>query len=64
MTKRFSLDAMKPGINSTGGQASARAASPAGHFSHSDAVTSHGTAGAGGGGCPHDPAVALIKETK
>ena len=47
-------DAMKPGINSTGGQVSAPADTPAGHFSDSNAAATHGAASGRGEGLPQD----------
>ena len=45
-------NALKPGVNSTGGQEPARDVSPAGPFSHSNAADTHGAASAGVGVSP------------
>lgn len=47
-------DATKPGINSTGGQVSARADTPAGHFPEQNAAATHGAASGRGEGLPQD----------
>lgn len=66
MTHNPTTNAMKPGINSTGGPVTARAESPAGHFSDLNAVETHGTAGATGRDTANKPdktpAAALIED--
>lgn len=49
MTKNTPQAVQPVTANSTGGQEPARTASPAGHFSHSNAASTHGAASAGGG---------------